>query len=342
MSKTEIPVQLFEGDVKELLDPLRSMRAVERGLLAEAENKAETLPKSVLGVGDARGDLHILGAVAPGLGVAGIKSWLQAGGVAHPVLLLFSSETARHIATIEAAELSNLRTGALAGIATKQLASQGQAELALIGSGKIAASLFRAVAAVRKLKSVRIWSPTFANRQTLADSISVATGTPALASESAKEALDGATIVGLAARVKVPAITSDMIAPGAHVNAIGLTISGRSELPQDAFARSSMVCTDSLPSVRNLSDDFRSFYSSSEDWSNVWPLSRILAEQIVRQNSWDLTLYKGMGTGVADLALGAELLLQAHARGDRIELPEALESYVDVYGPRPIATGWLD
>lgn len=309
--------RLSEADVAELIDMNAALEAIERGLIVEAARQAETLQKNVLPYDGGARALHVLGAVAPGLGISGVKTWVQAGAAAQPMLIVFDSETARPLAMIEANVLSNLRTGALAGIATKHLAAADANIFGVIGSGKQATTMIRAVSAIRQLKQVRIWSPNQANREAMAEKIQLELGIPAIAEVTIEGALADASIVGLAARVPAPIVRSDMMARGAHINSIGTTVSGKSELPQDIFARFSTVCVDSIATVRSLSDEFRQRYSTEQDWAAVHRLADIVGSKTFRQKNDDLTLYKGMGTGVADLALGAALLAKASAQGDR-------------------------
>lgn len=310
-------ITLSEAEVADLIDMKDALHAVARGLMAEAVEQAETLQKNVLPYDDGARALHMLGAVAPGLGVSGVKTWVQAGAAAQPMLIMFDSETARPLGMIEANILSNLRTGALAGVATRHLAAAGADVLGVVGSGKQATTMIRAVSAVRPLKQVRIYSPTQANREALAEKVERELGVSASAEASAEAALDGAAIVGLAARAPLPIIRSDMIARGAHINSIGTTVPGKSELPQDIFARTSTVCADSIATVRSLSDEFRLRYRTEDDWRAVRRLADIVSSGSARREGEDITLYKGMGTGVADLALGATLLAKAREGAPR-------------------------
>ncbi len=309
--------RLTETDVAELIDINGALEAVERGLLAEAAGQAETLQKNVIPYDNSAHALHVLSAVAPGLRVSGVKTWVQAGATAQPMLMLFDSETAHPLALIEANVLSNLRTGALAGIATKHLAPVDADMLGVVGSGKQATMMIHAISAVRPLRSVRIWSPNPTNRAALANKIQQELGIHTTAETTAAAALADVAIVGLAARVQKPIISSGMIAQGAHINSIGTTVSGKSELPQEIFSRFSIICADSPVTVRSLSDEFRLRYASEQDWQAVQRLADIVASKSHRSESADLTLYKGMGTGIADLAMGAALLERATACGNR-------------------------
>lgn len=297
-----------EEDVQERVNIHDAITAMEKGLLAEANHQAETLPKHVLPYDHGERALHVLGAVAPGLGISGVKTWVQHGANAHPVLMIFNSVTTQPLALIEANVLSNLRTGALAGVATKYLARASADTLGIIGSGKQARTLAQAVAVVRPLSAITVWSPSESSRLSFADDIGAMLGLPVRAVSSAEEALAGASIVGLAARVPAPVITSAMLKPGAHINSIGTTVSGKSELPVQVFDRFTTIAADSVASVRASSDEFRQFFGDNGNWESVQPLARIVQQQPVRGLEADLSLYKGMGTGVADLALAAFIL----------------------------------
>jgi ornithine cyclodeaminase len=209
-------------------------------------------------------------------------------------------------------------------IATRCLAAEAADDLAVIGSGKQAWTQVAAVMAVRKLRRVRVWSPTAAHRDAFAGRVASVHGVEALAAASPAGALAGAPIVTLAARVERPLITQDMLAKGAHVNAIGITVPGRSELPAQVFPRCAVICVDSLATVRASSAEFRAAFRTDEDWQAVRPLAELAASRPGRPAGADLTLYKGMGSAVADLAMAAEILLRAQAGGLDIALPAAL------------------
>jgi ornithine cyclodeaminase len=318
------PLFVSERDVASLIDMRAAIGAVEHGLRAEAAGGAEMAPKVVIGYDGGTRALHTLSAVAPGLGLAGVKTFVQTGAEAAPMLLVFASDSGKHLATIEASDLSDLRTGALAGVATKHLAAADADTAAIIGSGRQAATQMAALAGVRKLKSVRVWSPNRERRAAFAEAIRARHGVEAIAASSAADAVHGASIVTLAARVSAPIINADMLSRGGHLNSIGVTVAGRSEVSQDIFPRCTIVCADAVASVRTLSDEFRAYYGARGSWDDVVSLADIVAHGSGRPAGADLTLYKGMGTGVADLAVAAEILWRLHLGGAAVTLPDAL------------------
>jgi ornithine cyclodeaminase len=318
-------VLITEAQVTEMVGMAESIAAVQRGLQSEAAGLARAEPKIVMPSGNGTSALHILGAAVAGLGIAGVKCFVQSPSGGRPLLSVFDVADSRPLAVIEASALSNLRTGALAGIATRCLAADDADELAVIGSGKQAWTQVAAVVATRHLKRIRVWSPTRARCEAFAGKIAATHGIETVAAASPRDALAGALIVTLAARVDAPLIAPDMLARGAHINAIGITVPGRSELPAGIFPRCAAICVDSLATVQASSDEFRSYFKTQDHWCEVRPLAALAASASARPEGADLTLYKGMGSAVADLAMAAAILLRVRANGLDIALPAALE-----------------
>ena len=98
-------------------------------------------------------------------GFAGTKTWAHTAGGATPLVTLWNSDTGKLEAIIEAFALGQMRTGGISGVATARMAAEGADELAIIGTGKQALTQVVAVAAVRPLKRIRVYSPTAENRR---------------------------------------------------------------------------------------------------------------------------------------------------------------------------------
>src|SRR5207253_8147440 len=82
----------------------------------------------------------------------------------------------------------------------------------------------------------------------------------------------------------------------------------------DVFARATLVAVDNLPGVQNLSREFITRYGKG-DWSAVTLLSTLIGSGRKRTANDDVTLFKAMGMGISDLALGTELVRRARDRG---------------------------
>ena len=323
MSQAAAPLWIREAEVTSLLDMGEAIAALEAGLTLEAAGAAENMVKThaVWGGGHT---LHAIGAIFPEAGFVGTKTWAHAGG-ANPLLLLFDAHDGQLKAIIEAFALGQLRTGGISGVATRWLARPEADELGLIGSGHQALTQLAAVAAVRRLKRVRVWSPNEAHRADFAARASRELGLAVEPAASAAAAVAEAPIVTLVTRARAPVIEAAMIMQGAHVNAVGAISPERAEFGPDLLARASRIVVDSPPQVRNLSRELIDAFGQDEArWARLEPLSKIVTAGAGRPAGADITLFKAMGMGISDLSLGIEIYRRASARG----LGRALEPTV--------------
>src|SRR5262249_39887969 len=121
-----------------------------------------------------------------------------------------------------------------------------------------------------------------------------------------------APIVTLVTRAREPFLTGEMLSPGTHINAVGAITPERAEFRSDILFRESVVCADDPLAARRLSQEFMSFYGGDEsEWAAVKPLSEIVAAGHGRQPGYDLSVFKAMGMGLSDLALGIEIYRRA-------------------------------
>lgn len=72
----------------------------------------------------------------------------------------FDAGNGQVLATFEAAAFGSLRTSSISALATRLLSDPGADEMTIVGSGRQSLSQVEAVAAVRDLNRVRVWSPT--------------------------------------------------------------------------------------------------------------------------------------------------------------------------------------
>ena len=127
-------------------------------------------------------------------------------------------------------------------------------------------------------------------------------------------------IVTVVTRAKAPILTASMLASGAHLNAVGAITPEREEFTQDVFGRVGAIAVDSVESVKSLSAEFRKRFGDG-DWSSVRPLSELVAAKAKRPPGADITLFKAMGMGLSDLALGIEILKRVREKGGGRAIP---------------------
>ncbi|MDX1484296.1 MAG: ornithine cyclodeaminase family protein [Alphaproteobacteria bacterium] len=305
---------LTEADVVSLINLSGVIEALEQGLKLEAEGKAKNLHKgqSVW----QGGSLNVTGAQFTGAGFAGAKVWSNVGGKSAPLVLLHGSDDGQLKAIIEAVALGQMRTAALAAVATRWLAAEGADDLGLVGTGKQAITQVAAVHAVRPLKRLRVFSPTAENRARFAETVRGQFNFEVAEALSVEDAVRDAPIITTVTRAKEPFLFSDMVAPGSHINAAGAIIPAFAEIGEDIIARCDRVVVDNLDQCRELSRELQAFYDGGPgDWNDVEILCDVVAAGRPRTQELDLTLFKWMGVGLADLAAGIEIFRRAQDKG---------------------------
>jgi alanine dehydrogenase len=317
------PRWITEANVIQLMHLGDAIEALTRGLLEEAAGSARNMEKTAAHWGKSS-NMHAIGAVFEGADVFGTKTWGNTPAGSTPLLILWNATSAQLLAIIEARALGQMRTGAMSAIATRWMSREDADDLAIIGTGKQALTQVAAVAAVRRLRRIRLFSPTPAKRSAFAEELrrNFPRTDIRVASDPA-DATDGASIITLITRAREPILTASMIAKGAHVNAAGAITNERMEFSQDIFPRTTLVVVDTLPATRQLSAEFIEWYDGKRggDWTSVQRISSIVAAAQPRPIDTDLSLFKPMGMGISDVALGIEIIRRAQASGIGLSFP---------------------
>ncbi|WP_371431775.1 ornithine cyclodeaminase family protein [Novosphingobium sp.] len=313
---------ISEADVVSLMSLPEAIDALRDGLREEAAGRAANMVKTHA-TWDNGSTLHAIGAVFEGWGVVGTKTWAHTAGGAMPLLILIDAQDGAVLAIMEAFALGQMRTGGISGLGADVMARADARRMAIVGAGKQSLAQVAAVAAVRPLDRVTVWSPTAANREALAARIEETLRIEAIATATLDEALDGADVVTLATRARTPFLTRDALPRGVHINAVGAITPERAEFEPALLERAGVLAADSVPQVRKLSREFIEALGDDEGaWARLQPLSALVAAGTTRPADADLTVFKAMGMGISDLSLGIAVLKRARAAGLGRPLPE--------------------
>jgi alanine dehydrogenase len=321
-----MPYWFTEADVTSSLTLRSAIAALQRVLAAEAQGQAGNMTKTHLMVG--KNDvLQAFGGAVATEGLCGTKTWVNVAGKSQTVLILFSLVDGSLKAIFEATALGQIRTAAMSGVGTDWMARADATEMTIIGTGKQALPQIAAVMAVRPIRRVRIFSRTAESREKLAAAARATfPAIEAVAANSMAEALEGAPIVTLCTNAMQPFYTAAMAAPGTHINAVGAIVPARAEFTADVFSRCASIAVDTVDGVKELSREFIDHFGAGrEPWERVKPISQVIAAGQRRPANADLTLFKAMGMGIADIAVAIEVLKAAETRDIGQRLPERIK-----------------
>lgn len=306
---------LLEEDVRSLLDMKDTIRVMEQALLALAEGNAVNRPRQR--ITQPNGILHLLAASIPTMGVMGYKAYTVFRTGMRFAIMLFSALDGRLLSLIEADWLGSMRTGATSAIATGHLARPDASLIGLIGAGKQAATQLTGVCAVRPITRVNVYSRRLPECEMFCEQMSRRLNILVQPSASPREAIEEADIVITATTSPDPVFPGDWLKPGSHINAIGSNWANRHEIDLPTLQRSDLIVTDSREQAQIEAGDLIIPANIGQfDWSRVSELAEVVAGRgPYRQSPNDITLYKGLGIALEDIATAGLVYRLALERG---------------------------
>ncbi len=150
-----------------------------------------------------------------------VEKYCMEPGTYCGLVLVFSARNAEPLAIINDGVIQHMRVGACAGLAARYLAREAASVVGMLGSGGMAETYLRAFAEVRRLREVKVYSPTPANREAYARRMSARLGVPVTAHEGVEEVVRGSDMVATCTdSVRVVVEDSGWVEDGAFVTCV--------------------------------------------------------------------------------------------------------------------------
>lgn len=320
---TEVLV-LHSDDVAGLATPGEYVAAVREGYRQHGEG-APAKPRQTLENAQPAGMLTGYMAILPETGAMGGYTYAAGFGAgdAHFVLPLFDAESGELLAVLDGASLNPFKTGAAGAVGVDALAREDASTLALLGSGPQARGQLRAVATVRDLTTVNVFSPTKGHRESFAAEMNEEVDATVAAVASSDAAIEDADVVVTATTATEPVFDGDLLGEGAHVTAMGQYHPDRREIDTTTVARSTYV-----PDLRARVDrDAGAFIQAVAEGAVTGDhvhaeLGEVVAgEARGRERADEVTVFDSGGTAIETVA-AAHLLYERARKRDRGEYVE--------------------
>lgn len=282
-----------------------------RVLDAEATRRALPMPDAIEAMehafsGEAEAPLRTL--VGPSLVMPGRLDEYMAVKVVSTVpgnpagLVVVFGEDGSPLGVVDGPTITAIRTGAGSGLATKLLARDDAATLAMLGAGAMAFDQIEAVRAVRDIDRVLVWSRSLDNARAMAERV----GGEAVA--DADEAVRQADVVSCATPAEVPLFADESVRPGTHINAVGAFTPEMAELSPEVLERAYVVVDDTEAAAAEAGDLIQA------DRPPNTTLREVLAGTHP-QIGEDVTVFKSVGVAAQDVAAAARALVNAERNG---------------------------
>jgi alanine dehydrogenase len=308
---------LDEQHVGELLDVESCIAALDEAFRDKAVGDATILPRRRLPFQGRR--FHLMAASMPEKGYLGFKAYGAARG--QDVVLYKAGEGM--VAFMRSGKLGQIRTGAASGLATKYMARADASRLGCIGTGNQAETQLMAIASVRKLESIHVYSRTPERRKAFAEKMSAVLEQEVRPVATPDEAVRGRDIVVTITNASEPVFDGKLLEPGTHINAAGGNVRTSREVDEVAVTRAAVIAADDVEAARLESGDLDwAVQAALISWDKVYELGHIVAGFVPgRRSEDDITLFESQGIALEDVAAGSLVYERARQRGLGADLP---------------------
>lgn len=242
------------------------------------------------------------------------------------LVMVLDARTGEPQALMEAGYLTGLRTGAASGVATDALARRDASTLAVIGTGFQARFQAEAVAVVRRIRSVWVYSRDARRRGAFATDLEAylhARGYPAevRAAGGASEAVRDADIICAATTSAVPVFDAADVQPGAHINGVGSYTLEMQEVPVGVVRRARVVVDSREAAEVEAGDLLPAVQAGDLRWGDLAEIGEVLAaHRGGRESPDEITFFKSVGLGVQDAAAAGLVVRRASEHGIGVQL----------------------
>lgn len=311
---------LREKHVRSLLNIRDTVDVLDEAFNALAQGAVLNHPRSRLAL--TSGVLNILAAAVPTFGVVGHKTYTAFRDGVRFVVMLYDAYDGHLLALIEADWLGSMRTGGTSALATKYMARADAAVVGMIGAGNQAVTQLMGMCAVRPITTVYVYSRRAHECEIFCAEMTRLLNRPVHPVSTARQAIEEADIVITATTAREPVLFGEWLRPGCHINAIGSNWAQRREIDAATLLRAELIVTDSLEQAQMEAGDI--IIPANEgllDWEHIYEIADIIGnDALLRASPNDITLYKGLGIALEDIAIAAHVYKLAARQGIGEEL----------------------
>jgi alanine dehydrogenase len=322
---------LSETDVRQLISMDDLIETMHRALVEFSCGRVQQPLRTVLDIADApstgeRGHafLGVMPAHIAETGALGTKLVTVFGANAAiglpshlATIVLLDSSTGELLAVMDGRYITEARTAAVSAVSTRLLARDEAGTLAVLGSGVQARSHVRALARVRNLREVRVWSPSRERRAAFAREMQAETDVPIVPADSARSAVAHADLIVLATASREPVLQSEWVDEGAHIAAVGACRPDEREMAGALVARARVFVDSRTGALAEAGDLVLAMREGLFDTGHIAGELGTLASGAIagRQTAGEITLFKSLGMAVEDIAAAHLAYVRATERG---------------------------
>lgn len=312
---------LNEDDVRQLLTMPLTLEAVEEAHKELSLARAIDIPRQRTRLPQTA--LHILQGALPGRDAIGYKAYTSNRSGVRFLVHVFSAASGALRAVLAADTLGMMRTGAASGVATRWLARPDAEVLGVFGAGWQAEGNIEAVAAVRKLRKVKVFARNAERLAAFCTRMSDRLELDVVPAASPEDTVRGSDIVSTVTTASSPLFDAAWLSPGTHINAAGSNSVIRREVGEDVLKACRSIVVDSVDTALKEAGDLLPLFEKGRlsERQLVELGDVILGRHPGRAKPEDITLFESQGMAIQDISVAVRLEALAREQGLGVELP---------------------
>ena len=312
---------LNEDDVRQLLTMPLTLEAVEEAHKELSLARAIDIPRQRTRLPQTA--LHILQGALPGRDAIGYKAYTSNRSGVRFLVHVFSAASGALRAVLAADTLGMMRTGAASGVATRWLARPDAEVLGVFGAGWQAEGNIEAVAAVRKLRKVKVFARNAERLVAFCTRMSDRLELDVVPAASPEDTVRGSDIVSTVTTASSPLFDAAWLSPGTHINAAGSNSVIRREVGEDVLKACRPIVVDSVDTALKEAGDLLPLFEKGRlsERQLVELGDVILGRHPGRAKPEDITLFESQGMAIQDISVAVRLEALAREQGLGVELP---------------------
>ena len=209
--------------------------------------------------------------------------------------------------------LTELRTGAAGALAVRYLAPEIIRQAAFVGAGTQARFQFRAVAAVRRIPSIAVWSRNPANADRFAREVVDDSDCNAQVARTVKDAVRNSDLIITTTPSRQPLVFADWVQPGTTLIAVGSDSPDKQELDASVLARAEVLIADRLSQCVEFGEIHHALAANAVRLEDIaGELGDVIVGRIPGRTGDDQVVVCDLtGVGVQDAAIASLVLEKA-------------------------------
>ncbi len=240
-------------------------------------------------------------------------------------IILNDPKTGIPIAVLDGTHITAMRTGAAGAVAAKYLSREDASAVTIVGTGVQGRSQLIALCEVRQIRRVFAFDINERKCEEYVVDMKKRIGAEVTKTDSLQEAVRASDIVVTATSSSSPIVKGEWVMEGCHVTGIGSHSPDARELDENVMTKASKIVLDTWD-ARKVGDVAypisKGLLREDDIYSDIGAI--VAGKRPGRTSAKEITVFKSVGTAVADVSTAFRAYQLARERG--------IGEYIDLSG----------